>query len=140
MIGERLADLRKDRGLTQTQLAEKMNLTKTNISAYEREHNEAPDATKIALAKYFHVSVDYLLGLTDLPNAYEPARNSILLNKDFPPAAKAMLQCLVRIISVAYHTNPKAVANELEKLSRVLSSISEETEGGDEGDPGADGF
>lgn len=125
MIGERLTDLRKDRNLTQKQLAEELNLTKSNISAYECEHNEAPDDTKIALAKYFNVSVDYLLGLTDHPNAYDPPRNCILLNKDFPPAAKAMLQCLARMIAIAYHTNPKAVMAEIERVSQAFSILSE---------------
>ena len=36
MIGERLSDLRKYRGLTQKELADALHLTKDNISAYER--------------------------------------------------------------------------------------------------------
>ena len=136
----RLRDLREDADLLQKDVARYLNCTQVCYSQYELGKRDLPTDVLIRLAVFYRTSTDYLLGLTDLPNDYEPARNSILLNKDFPPAAKAMLQCLVRIISVAYHTNPKAVANELEKLSRVLSSISEETEGGDEGDPGADGF
>ena len=58
MIGERLSDLRKDRGLTQKELADALHLTKDNISAYEREYNEAPDNVKIAIARFFDVSVD----------------------------------------------------------------------------------
>lgn len=126
MIGERLTDLRKDNGLTQEQLGKALNLTKSNISAYEREHNEAPDDTKIALAKYFNVSVDYLLGLTDQPNAYEPPRNCIFLSKDFPPAAKAILQCLARMMTAAYHTNPKAAMAEIERVAQAFTAISQE--------------
>ena len=51
MIGERLSDLRKDKGLTQQELADILHLTKYNISAYEREANEAPDNVKIAMAQ-----------------------------------------------------------------------------------------
>ena len=122
MIGERLTDLRKDMGLTQDQLAEALNLTKSNISAYERERNEAPDNVKIAMAKFFNVSVDYLLGMTDQPNPYEPPRSCIFLSRDFPPEAKVLFQCLVRMTAIAYRSNPKNVMAEIERLSQALSA------------------
>ncbi len=67
MIGERLYDLRIEAGLSQTQLGEILNVNKHSISAYERDKNEPPDAIKIKIARYFHVSVDYLTGMTDNP-------------------------------------------------------------------------
>ena len=69
MIGERLSELRRDAGLTQDQLAEILKINKHSISSYERGKSEPPDEIKIALARYFGVTVDYLLGLsdTDLP-------------------------------------------------------------------------
>ena len=70
MIGERLLDLRKDAGLTQDELAAILNINKHSISAYEREKSEPPDVIKIGIANHFHVSVDYLLGLTDDPSPH----------------------------------------------------------------------
>ena len=70
LIGERLYDLRKDAGLTQDELAAILNINKHSISSYEREKSEPPDAIKIGIAKYFHVSVDYLLGLTRVRTPY----------------------------------------------------------------------
>ena len=67
MIGERLFDLRKDSGLTQDALADVLKINKHSISSYERDKSEPPDAIKIAISEYFHVSVDYLLGVTDNP-------------------------------------------------------------------------
>ncbi len=120
MIGERLSDLRKDRGLTQKELADALHLTKDNISAYEREYNEAPDNVKIAIAQFFDVSVDYLLGLTDSPNSYAKPLNCIYLAKDFPDDAKVMLQTLARLISIASRKSPKAVAKELDRLEQLV--------------------
>ena len=77
MIGERLSELRCDRGLTQDELGELLHLKKHNISAYERGQSEAPDDAKIAIAQFFGVSVDYLLGLTDRPTPYEKPHNCI---------------------------------------------------------------
>ena len=67
MIGERLLDLRKDADLTQDDLAEILKINKHSISSYERDKSEPPDAIKIAIAQYFNVSTDYLLGITDDP-------------------------------------------------------------------------
>ncbi len=79
MIGERLLDLRKDAGLTQDQLAAILSINKHSISSYERNKSEPPDAIKIAIADYFGVSVDYLLGVTDTLTPYKEQSNCIRL-------------------------------------------------------------
>lgn len=45
-----------------------LNLNQNSISRYETGEREADYATLIALADYFHVSLDYLLGRTDNPD------------------------------------------------------------------------
>ena len=57
------------------------------ISNYERDKSEPPDALKIAIAQYFGVSIDYLVGLTDNPNPYEEQKNYIRLPVRFPEKA-----------------------------------------------------
>lgn len=84
MIGERLYDLRKDKGLSQDELGEKLNINKHSISSYERGRSEPPDEIKIIIAQFFNVSVDYLLGLTDIPNAYSNEYHLIKLPRNFP--------------------------------------------------------
>ncbi len=62
-FGTRLKELRKQYGLTQQQLAERVGVTKSVISFYElKERAPSPDVlTK--LSYIFHVSTDYLLGI-----------------------------------------------------------------------------
>ena len=62
-FGMRLKELRKQNGLTQQQLAERVGVTKSVISFYElKERAPSPDVlTK--LSYIFHVSTDYLLGI-----------------------------------------------------------------------------
>lgn len=91
MIGERLLDLRKDAGLTQDQLATALKINKHSISSYERDKSEPPDALKIEMARFFDVSVDFLLGLTNDPRPYDPAVHMLRLPRDFPDEAKASL-------------------------------------------------
>ena len=65
MYGERIKELRLEQGLTQSELAKAMNTTQKSISKYEREFLDLSTDMIIALCKYFNVSADYLLGLTD---------------------------------------------------------------------------
>ncbi len=62
-FGTRLKELRKQNGLTQQQLAERIGVTKSVISFYElRERAPSPDVLA-KLSYVFHVSTDYLLGI-----------------------------------------------------------------------------
>ena len=63
----RLKELREKRRLAQITLAMELNLNQNSISRYETGEREADYATLIAIADYFGVSVDYLLGRTDNP-------------------------------------------------------------------------
>ena len=62
-FGQRLAELRRLRGLTQVQLAEKLNSTQRAITYYENEASYPPVDTIIELAKILGVTTDELLGV-----------------------------------------------------------------------------
>lgn len=61
----RVKELRTERNLRQTELAEKVNTTQQTISRIENGENTLPADTLIALANFFGVSIDYILCLTD---------------------------------------------------------------------------
>ena len=62
---ERMRDLREDHDKTQQAVAEYLGTTQQMYSRYEKGINEIPVRHIIALCKYYGVSADYLLGLTD---------------------------------------------------------------------------
>lgn len=63
-LGELIAELRQDRGLTLKELGDILCVSSGTISNYENGVH-LPDVDKvIALANYFHVTTDYLLGRT----------------------------------------------------------------------------
>lgn len=64
----RLKELREARHLSQVRLAMELNLSQNSISRYENREREAGYETLVAMADYFQVSLDYLLGRTDQPN------------------------------------------------------------------------
>ena len=63
----RLKELREKRGMSQVRLAIELGLNQNTISRYESGAREADYRTLIAIADYFDVSLDYLLGRTDNP-------------------------------------------------------------------------
>lgn len=63
----RLKQLRKQRKISQLQLAMDLSMNQNSISRYESGVREADYATLIAFADYFDVSIDYLLERTDNP-------------------------------------------------------------------------
>lgn len=62
---ERLRGLREDNDLTQTQIATMLGIAQTTYSQYELDKRPMPIEYIIALCKFYNVSSDYLLGLSD---------------------------------------------------------------------------
>ena len=60
-----MRDLREDHDKTQQNIADVLGTSQTMYARYERGSNELPIRHLITLAKYYCVSTDYLLGLTD---------------------------------------------------------------------------
>ena len=66
MFGIRLKALRKERGITQEKLAEIINVDRSSVGKYEGKSKIIPsEEVRQAIADYFSVSVDYLMGKTD---------------------------------------------------------------------------
>ena len=65
MYGQRIRELRIEKGMTQAKLAEALNTTQKCISKYETEALDLSTAFIIQLCKYFEISADYLLGIID---------------------------------------------------------------------------
>lgn len=63
---KRIRDLREDSDLTQTQVAEMLGTSQTMYARYERGANELPLRHLIMLCELYHVSSDYILGLSDV--------------------------------------------------------------------------
>lgn len=64
----RIRNLREDADKTQTEIAEILGTSQTMYARYERGANELPIRHLIVLCKYYHVSADYILGLSNNPN------------------------------------------------------------------------
>ena len=63
----RIRDLREDRDLKQKEVAEILFCSQQVYSNYELGQRDIPTAVLIKLSAFYHVSVDYILGLTNNP-------------------------------------------------------------------------
>ena len=62
---QRIRDLREDAELTQKQLGDAINVPQRTYAYYESGQRMIPPHVLCALADFYHVSVDYLLGRTN---------------------------------------------------------------------------
>lgn len=63
IFAQRLRELRQEKGLSMKQLAKELNTTDAAVSNWENEIKEPKISYLKAIAQYFNVSADYLLGL-----------------------------------------------------------------------------
>ena len=64
MICDRIKQLREQAGYSQAQLAKRLDVTRSSVNAWEMGLSMPTTQYVVTLAKLFHVSADYLLGLT----------------------------------------------------------------------------
>lgn len=65
MYGKIIKELRLEHNLTQKQLAENLGTTQKSISKYELELLDLSTEMLIRLCKFFDVSADYILGVSE---------------------------------------------------------------------------
>lgn len=70
--GERISSLRSEHGLTQLELAQALHISNSALSQYESGARTVSDDLKFKFASYFDVSLDYLMGRTDIRKAPTP--------------------------------------------------------------------
>lgn len=70
-ISERLKELRNKKGMTQEELAQNINTSRSNIANYETGKNNPSVEMLEKLSEIFNCSMDYLMGRTDLKTTKE---------------------------------------------------------------------
>lgn len=68
---KRLKELREQKNLTQAQLSKFLNISASTIGMYEQGRRFPDENLLKHISQYFNVSIDYLLGLTNIPNTVD---------------------------------------------------------------------
>lgn len=111
----RLIELREERNLTQTDIANAIQTSRTNIGRWEKGENEPASSYVIKLADFFECSTDYLLGRSDdFGNVTVQANGAPLSNDEqmllelfqtLSPAHKAQVLGYVQATAQFAHPN-----------------------------------
>ena len=68
---ERVRNLREDRDINQSEMAQYLKVHQTTYSDYELGNLNIPIDILIKLAKFYNTSIDYIVGLTNNPEPYK---------------------------------------------------------------------
>lgn len=79
MIGQKIRDLRKQKRMSQTELAKSAGVSQTTVTAWETGKAEPSSSAVARLADIFNVTTDYLLGR---PNKQETKKDDVELSDD----------------------------------------------------------
>jgi transcriptional regulator with XRE-family HTH domain len=80
-LGRRIARLRRDRGLTQVELAERLGITQPAVSDYENDDTRLSAEAVIQIARILGVSADELLGIKETSSSPGSPRNRRLYRR-----------------------------------------------------------
>lgn len=110
----RLKEVRKLRGFTQQQVADATGIERATIVRYENEQRIPPIDKIIALASFYDVSIDYLVGRTDHPQYYrhdfEMGDNEkYLLTKEKEPPTPDERKTVLNIVEKSMNADTEIV-------------------------------
>ncbi|HEY4601223.1 MAG TPA: helix-turn-helix domain-containing protein [Cerasibacillus sp.] len=118
MLGKRLAELRKSKGLSQYELANRLGFSRGKLANYEQGSREPDYETLKHIADYFEVSVDYLLGRTEKHNYNDTLPN--LTEKDEKDIAKDLEDIINNLSTDGYaHFDGRSI-DELDEEDKEL--------------------
>lgn len=106
-LADRLKEIRKENNLTQSELGKILGVGKTTISMYENGNSTPNDEIKLKIAEDFDVSLDYLLGKTDIRNYTDDPTITIALHSDtdyddLPDEAKKEINGFIEYVKQKY--------------------------------------
>lgn len=89
MMGKRIRERRKSKGLTMKELGAKLNLAESTIAGYEAGYREPSASMLEKIAEVLDTSTDYLLGRTDDPTPNISKKDDL---SDLSPEDRAILE------------------------------------------------
>lgn len=109
ILGNRIRELRENKGLSQIELAKIVKMANTTISQWESGKRTPDSDSLLKLSGFFGVSVDYLLGNTDSPAPTKPRELPQTVAPylpegfdELPPEAKEEIFAIIDYVMTKY--------------------------------------
>lgn len=119
-IGSRIKNIREIHKLTQTEFGELFGIVKSTVSSYEHGNSTPDDDIKIAICKYFNITMDYLLGLEDMTPTSSNNFNGFLFSFELSDQYEA-LQNKIKQIGVDVVAKKTNISKE--KLDKIVTGV-----------------
>ncbi|WMM26704.1 helix-turn-helix transcriptional regulator [Tissierella sp. MB52-C2] len=124
MIGNRIKTLRIEKDLLQKDLANKLRLSQQTISLYESGKREPDYETLNKIAKFFNVSVDFILGNSDIRNPYKDNKEELPDSFETPEEAiKFLLEQNVIMGFGGFDVNKLSDEEKVEFANELLNQL-----------------
>lgn len=125
-IGDMIRDIRIDRNLTQEELAERADMSRSTLAKYEAGIVGEPSISSlIKIADALDVSIDYMTGRTNIPDLYihvEEGSEIRTIKKDLSPDDRKQVRKKVRKKSSTGKV-PGGIANNPAEFERYVRSL-----------------
>ena len=107
ILGNRIKTLRLEANLTQEEFGKPYSLNKSTVSQYESGTSRPDDDLKKQIALDYNVSLDWLMGLTDIRNYTDDSTLTVALHSDheydaLPDQAKKEIENYIEYIKQKY--------------------------------------
>ena len=124
MIKRRLENLRDERDLKQKDIAKFLNVNESTYSEWENEKISIPTKRLYALANYFEVNIDYIVGLTDNKIKIKSVGDiDLKLVSERLKEIRKSLTMTMRELADKFNTSSSAISNYENAKFLILGSL-----------------
>ena len=110
-LGSRIKEIRRQRGITQSELAKRINKSKSAVSGYESNAQIPPSEVLVSIATVLNVSLDYLVGF----EMEEP-----ISLKNYTSQQKNAIGLLLEEFSNPTNSSPKLSAQQIAIIQELI--------------------
>jgi transcriptional regulator with XRE-family HTH domain len=129
MLGKRIKELRKKKGITQKELASYLGVSDRAVGYYESGQRTPPPDILQKIADFFNVSTDYLLGRTDI---YNPADEITEAVSDDPELLEFWNTLKEREdLKLLFKQTKKLSPRDIKQIIRIIKAIEDEEDKGE---------
>ena len=122
-FGQRLKELRNDRGISQNELSKHIGVSKSSVNMYERDEREPGFETLEAIADFFNVNMDYLLGRgPKVSTDISPENIAISVQIDGEQFSDIALPSVIKFVSTFKELN---APDFREKMTKVFAEMNQ---------------
>jgi len=123
-VKERLIEVRNEKGITQEELSNYLNVSRSTIAGYETGKRKPEYETLQKLANYFNVSLDYLLGSSNERSSADKIKNAISDDKELQETWEQISQR--ENLQLLFKQTKDLDDSTIKQIIRIIKAIEDE--------------